>query len=58
MNGRYLCKKSYADDDYVNIDFYIGRVYEYKDEYMHSTENGTDVWIPKDELEKYWIKVD
>lgn len=52
MNGMYLCLKTY-DSEY-GVDFWSGRVYHYKDGYMHSTENGTSVMIEEDELKENW----
>lgn len=57
MNGKYMCINTYHNEEEYGIDFLCTKVYEYKDGYMHSTENGTDVWIPEEELEKYWVKV-
>ena len=54
-----MCMNTYNNEiEEYGIDFLYGKVYEYKDGYMHSTENGTDVEILEDELERYWIKVD
>ena len=59
MNGKYFCWKTRIDkNNKQKIDFLYGKSYEYKDGYMHSTENGTDVMINKEELEKYWSKLD
>ena len=58
INGKYMCMKTYNNEiEEYGVDFLCGKVYEYKDGYMHSTENGTDVEILLDELEKYWMKV-
>lgn len=58
MKKKYMCLKTYEDEkDNYGIDFYCGKIYEYEDEYMHSTENGTNVWIPKEELKRYWQRV-
>lgn len=56
MNEAYLCTKTYEDDDY-GIDFLNGKIYYYKDGYMHSTENGTSVMIEEDELRENWEKI-
>ena len=58
MNGRYLCIVTYAnDEEEYGKDFYSGQTYEYKDGYMHSTENGTDVMMDEEELNKFWVKI-
>lgn len=57
MDGKYRCLETYTDDDY-GLDFLRGKVYEYRDEYMHSTENGTDVMIDEEELSQFWEKVE
>lgn len=49
-----MCLKTYENDEYYGVDFYSGKVYEYKNGYMHSTENGTDVMITENELKQYW----
>lgn len=56
MNGKYKCLETYTDDDY-GVDFLCGEVYEYKNGYMHSTENGTDVMIDDEELKQFWRKI-
>ena len=59
MNGKYICMQTYNNEvEEYGIDFLSGKTYEYKDGYMHSTENGSDVEIEINELEKYWVKVD
>ena len=57
-NGRYMCMNTYENEvEEYGTDFLCGRCYDYKDGYMHSTENGTDVMIPEEELRKYWTLV-
>ena len=58
MVERYICLKTYEDDEDYGVDFYTGKVYEYKDGYMHSIENGTDVIISENELNRYWQKIE
>lgn len=56
-NGKYMCMKTYNDEiEEYGVDFLCGKVYEYKDGYMHSTENGTDVEISTNELKKILAK--
>ena len=58
MSKKYMCLKTYEDDESYGVDFYLGKVYEYKNGYMHSTENGTDVMISDNELIQYWQKIE
>lgn len=56
MDEKYMCLKTYTDEHY-GTDFFCGKVYDYKNGYMHSTENGTDVEIGEVELNELWKKV-
>lgn len=56
MVEKYICLKTYQDDECYGVDFYVGKIYEYKNGYMYSTENGTDVMISDRELKQYWQK--
>lgn len=58
MSEKYICLKTYEDDASYGIDFYLVKTYEYKDGYMHSTENGTDVIVSESELKQYWQKIE
>lgn len=58
MDGTYMCLKTYQnEDDGYGLDFLSTKTYSYTNGYMHSTENGSDVMIEKDELEKHWHRI-
>lgn len=59
MDGKYICVNTYENErEEYGTDFLASRVYDYKNGYMHSTENGTCVEIGESELKRFWIKVE
>lgn len=58
MDGTYMCLNTYqSEDEEYGLDFLASKIYTYRDGYMHSTENGSDVMIDEEELQRNWLKV-